>query len=199
VGNLTSKLRRFEKEMVVQGKIGDQPYRQVHMRPEKVFSLRQVLSSYLGHFNHADSYRLTRKLFTTFPFLGDIFKLVRGNTLLLPRYESGEPSPNLAGQYNWFCQTHPLAVVMIQVGRFCEIYEPSAQKAAAILKLRISKSCRGLGLQAGLPMGGLCTAKKRLKAARCGYIVVAENGWLPSGLKKRVVTEKLTVEQLMAT
>jgi RNA-directed DNA polymerase len=193
VGNVKASLRRFEREMLVRGKIGDRPYRQIHMRPEMVFKLRQVLSSYLGHFKHADGYRLTRELFERFSFLKDIFNLCRANTYILPWYEPWEPASCLAMQYGWFSQTHPSAIVLMQVGRFCEVYGQSAPHAAAILKLRISKGARGLGLQAGFPMGGLSIFKKRLKSERRGYIIVAEDGWLRNGLKRRVMTEKFSI------
>ena len=32
-----------------------------------------LLASYLGHFKHADSYRLMRGIFKSFPFLSELF------------------------------------------------------------------------------------------------------------------------------
>jgi DNA mismatch repair ATPase MutS len=125
--------------------------------------------------------------------LRDIFKLSCDNNRILPRYEPGEQPLTLAAQYNWFARQLPRAIILIQVGRFCELYNQSAAAAAKILKVRISGGGRGFAKQAGFPMGGLHTAKQRLLASGLSYIVVAENGWLRSGLKKRVMTEKFSV------
>ncbi len=193
VHNLREKLAEFEGQMVVtrvNQKSAEMVSTHLHLQPEKVKRLQQVLASYLGHFKHADSYRLVRQLFTSYPFLGEVFKLAPNHQTVQLRTRPDASVQTLFRQYQWFVRQYPNFIVLLQVGRYCECYQYSAERAAKVLKLNISThKSRGFSLQAGLPMHRLRAAKHRLQNAGVAYIIVAEHGYLDNGVKQRVLTE----------
>ncbi|ETR65394.1 MAG: hypothetical protein OMM_14325, partial [Candidatus Magnetoglobus multicellularis str. Araruama] len=75
--NLKEKLHAFEKQLISKK---DGIFR-VHYNEESVSSLLSTLNSYLGHFKHADTHRLKKKLFKTYYWLNYYFILIQKKRL----------------------------------------------------------------------------------------------------------------------
>jgi len=225
VGNLKSKLRQYEAEMVErgvinqaikplllnceippslpfpnpenfrdslakrgEGRFSNQEYLRIHLREEKVQKLRQTLASYLGHFKHANSYRLIRGLFEKYRYLKYIFA-VDDNGCLLPLYEPPFEPETLRGQYTWAAKQYCDHCIFFQVGSFCEFYGAQAERYGGFFGLKPQTGTRMNSTQCGFPVRYLRDFKKKALQAGLPYVVVAERGFYPAGLKKRVVTE----------
>ncbi|MFZ5766253.1 MAG: reverse transcriptase domain-containing protein [Thermodesulfobacteriota bacterium] len=191
VGNLKSRLRDFKRRLVVEGAIGRDRYTILHPRPERVSGLRQVLASYLGHFRHADSFRLVRSLWERHPWLAELFT-VDNQGRLHPCYEPTAPK-SLAEQYGWALRRFPGHCLFFQVGRFVEFFGEQTERAAALFGLKARPQGRpGLGPCCGFPLARLRACKKEALRRRLSYAVIAEHGRATKRLKRRVLTEKVT-------
>jgi retron-type reverse transcriptase len=167
----------------------------IHLREETIHQLRQTLASYLGHFKHADSYRLTQSLFEKYTYLKDIFA-VDEEGHLRPLYEPLAEPASLRGQYRWVTDRYKGYCVFFQVGRFCEFYGLQAERYGKFFGLSpltpaLSPKGRGrnVGTLCGFPVRYLKEFKTKALNLGAPYVVVGERGYYPSGLKKRVITE----------
>jgi len=187
VGNLKGRLHDFCGRIAVKGAVGKNSYTILHLREKTVKELRQVLSSYLGHFLHANTYNLMRSVFEKNSWLKYIFSL--HGYRLVPLYEPAFTPRNLKEQYSWFVKKYGDYCILFQVGKFIELYGSQADKYAPVLNLVMSDGTRNIGKQAGFPIKMLKSVKRRLLRLRLPYIVAAEIGYYRSPLKQRVVTE----------
>lgn len=110
---------------------------------------------------------------------------------LVPLYEPPFCPPNLKVQYLWFTERYREYCIFFHVGRFCEFYGDCAEKFASLFGIKMAKETRGMGRQCGFPIRMLKDFKKKALLEGQAYIVVAERGYYPTGLKRRVVTEIL--------
>ncbi len=221
VGNLGGKLEMFKAKIVVEGAVGRRRFVQVHLRPETVTALRQTMASYLGHFGHADSHRLVRGLWEKHVWLQDIFVLLADGQLQ-PEYEPRQRPSSLRQQYRWAWQRFgrgltPVALqpgpqsppgpgpcprseqgclrrvcIFFQVGRFIEFFGSQAEMASRLFGFALRKGRWGMGPLCGFPVRLLKTFKDKARCLGLSYVVIAEHGCYGSGLKRRVLTEKLT-------
>jgi len=194
VGNLKRKLCHFRKRMIVEGAIGRNSYTVHHLREHVVCDLRQTLASCFGHFKHANTHRLIENIFETFDYLKKIFSVGNGYRLI-PRYEPPFKPHRLARQYGWFHNNYQDYCIFFQLGTFCEFFGSQAQRFFSLVRLKKCEDSRGLGPQCGFPMRMLKEFKQRALLACRPYVVVAESGYYPSGLKRRVITEIVTFEE----
>lgn len=196
IGNLRARIRQFEREMVTppilplsKGRSENGVFIHIHLREEKVKALRQTLASYLGHFKHADSYRLIRSLFDKYSYLKDIFS-VDAECRLIPLYEPRPEPECLYEQYKWAAEQYSLDYcIFLQTGKFCELYGQRAEIYGKALGLNLTPGRRMSGLQAGFPMSQLKGFKKMAQETGLQYVVMCEEGYYASGLKRRVITE----------
>ena len=142
----------------------------------------------MGHFKHANAYKLSHSLFERYDYLTDIFALA-DDGLICPLYEPPFAPPTLQSQYIWASGQYEGYCVFFQVGRFCEFYGDQAVRYGRFFGLRPQLGLRVGGMQCGFPMRNLKTFKARALQASMPYVVIGERGYYPSGLKKRVVTE----------
>ncbi len=170
-------------------------FTRIHLRQEKVRQLRQTLASYLGHFKHADSYRLIHSLFEKYTYLKDIFA-VDEEGHLRPLYEPPFEPATLRGQYRWVTERYNGYCIFFQVGSFCEFYGEQAKRYGKFFGLSpltppLSHKGRGrnVGTLCGFPVRYLKEFKAKAHNAGLPYVVVGERGYYPAGLKKRVITE----------
>lgn len=191
IGNLRVKLRHFRNKMIVEGVVGRSIYSIIYLRENTVRDLRQTLASYLGHFKHADTHRLIKNLFERYDYLRNIFSVGKGPRLI-PLYEPPFKPHRLASQYRWFQETYKDFCIFFQMGRFCEFYGTQAKRSVSFFGLKKGEDSRGLGAQCGFPMSMLKEFKRRALLACQPYVVVAESGYYPAGLKRRVITEIVT-------
>jgi retron-type reverse transcriptase len=188
IGNLRARLRQFHDEMIQYKAIGNRKFAHIHLREEHVRQLRQTLASYLGHFKHADSYRLIRGLFEKYAYLKDIFSIDDLGSLL-PLYEPPFKPATLRGQYTWAAKRYVDHCIFFQVGSFCEFYGAQAGRYGRFFGLKPMAKTRMNAAQCGFPMRYLKEFKEKALQVGLPYVVVAEQGFYPSGLKKRTVTE----------
>ncbi len=160
VGNLLSKLHGFEQRLWR----GSANHPRLHLHRTEREKLYATLASYLGHFHHAQSYRLIRGVFRRFPWLALLFAIrPRHHSISLtplwePRSVSGYPS-----QIRWFRYFFPYAQLYLQRGRETDYFAPLATTTHALPK----------------------TTHPRHQVQR---IDVREAGYLKGGLKRRLIT-----------
>jgi hypothetical protein len=182
VGNLRAKLALFEQTQVTATSIrlpargGDRP--------------RAVLASYLGHFAHADAWRLVQSLFARNGWLGRLFRLHDGR--LVPRWEpSGVTS--LRSQVAYFRRAFHPALPLVQLGNRVALFEPDLAVALAgapwLARWRAARAEARAGLGPGLswPLSHLKGLGRSLRQAGQPYAYIAEEGYLAGGMKRRVL------------
>jgi RNA-directed DNA polymerase len=196
VGNLKSRLDRFEKR--VAGRIPSAPSPSLRrdegvaaLEPEMVTPLRQILASYLGHFRHANTRRLTRSIFRRYDFLAAAFALEtdRNRHRLVPVTEPRTPPGSFREQCGWFAGRYPDGCLFFRVGGYYELHGNQAARFGSELGLKAGPAVRGLGAQCGFPARLLVRYKSICMRKGIAYVVVAENGWYASGLKRRITVE----------
>ncbi|MBW6519980.1 MAG: hypothetical protein K0A99_03075 [Desulfoarculaceae bacterium] len=93
--------------------------------------------------------------------------------------------PPVAGGKPWVC-------IFFQVGRFIEFFGRQAHIASRVFGLALRKG-RWPGVsQCGFPLRMLKRFKDKARHLGLSYVVIAEQGYSAAGLKRRLVTEKLT-------
>ena len=95
-----------------------------------------TLSSYLGHFKLANSWRLWRSIWREFPFLGEYFGFDAAAWKLVRHFADAPRFSTVRDQYAWFCRRYPGHAVLMQVGGFVEFYGEAGRAAGERLGLR---------------------------------------------------------------
>lgn len=183
-GNLKQKLEFYEKELVSTGVVAQK----LLFHEETVSSLRSTLSSYLGHLKHANTRNLVEALWKRYGYLQYLFTLF-GKYRLNSLIEPAAPPKKFRTQYSWFIRRYRDYCIFFQKGRFCEFYGRQAEKYSAIMGLKRRWDIGGMGFKAGFPVLSLDKYKGKAVVAGIPYVVVLENGYYKSGIKRRVVTE----------
>jgi hypothetical protein len=182
VGNLRAKLALFARAHVSPGGI--------HLPTVARERLRAVLASYLGHCGHADAHRLIQSLARSTPWLGLLFELRDGR--LLPRWEPAVVT-SLRSQLAYFRRAFAPALPLVQLGNRVALFEPDLGRAMAaapwIGRWRCARPDLRIGLGTGLswPLTALKGLGRSLRQGDCAYAFVAEDGYLPGGMKRRVL------------
>jgi len=123
--------------------------RTLSIRPKSVIHLRQVLASYLGHFQHADSYRLVQTIFKKHRWVSRLFLFHNGKLKMkaLPM----QPFSCMREQV-WFFRRHfPEYMLLFRVGRYVELYGKDARTLREHAPLKLLKYHRGLRDAVGFP------------------------------------------------
>lgn len=149
VNNLKSRLADFKARMVIPKVIAGRNVHILSMNPETVYGLQQVLSSYLGHFKHANTWNLVHHILKRHAWLGDYFFFVNGR--LLNRFRHKGIFKTLRSQVNFFRHRLPLTVLFFQVGKYFEIYGDDVMALSKPFHLKISHLYRGMEYGAGFP------------------------------------------------
>lgn len=171
VGNLRERLKALEGELLRRCSGG-----LVLSLPAPVRErLRATLASYWGHFRHAASHHLCQRIFTSFPWLGLLF---RDPVNPRPRWQPALVS-SLASQWRYFQQEYPSCLLIIQCGRrlLVNAYLPGLAPYAGLSRIRAWST----------PLRQLAALECRLRRYRYSYLFCAEEGFLRGGLKRRVV------------
>jgi len=150
-------------------------------------SARATLASYLGHFRHARAWRLSQRVFANHPWLKSLF-ILREGLQLQPRWQPPAVI-GLRSQWQWFRRQWSEAVVLIQVGRDCEVYEADVaclQRHGAG-PTPADQPRPPFQNSARLPLKRLRGLRRRLRMLGVAHVFVAEEGFLPGGLKRRVL------------
>ena len=182
VGNLRAKLAAF-----AQGHVSATGLRLPAADREQ---LRAQLASYLGHFAHADAWRLAHSLFDRHAWLGLIFRLREG--CLVPRWEP-PTATSLRAQVGWFRRACRPAIPLVQIGNRIALFEPdlglALTRAPWLGRWRGARPEPRPGLPPGLSWPVTCIKGlgRSLRQAEQAYALIAEEGYLPGGIKRRVL------------
>ncbi len=154
LGNLHEKLQGFHRlicKTTPQGRLLD-------LHPNTSHALYAMLSSYWGHFKHANSFNLTQKLFKQYAWLNDLFCLSEDHKSLIPFYKPKQPL-RFKAQIAFFCQFYPAYLLLIQCGMQIYVIKPNTP---ACTKLAISRLTR---------------YRKQLAQQGIAYLLVTEQGF----------------------
>jgi RNA-directed DNA polymerase len=149
VNNLKSRLAEFRSEMVKKEGIANIEVEKYAMNPEKVYKLQQVLSSYLGHFKHANTWKLVHHIFARHTWLREYFFFIKGRFFY--KFKHKGMFRTLRSQVNFFRYRLPFTILFFQVGKYVEIYGKDAQMLSKPFHIKIKQNYRGMDYGAGFP------------------------------------------------
>jgi len=121
VGACFERLARAEKALIQQGLTMDDEARWVYPWPWPVVeAVYQWLSSYLGHFRKASSYRLVERLRRRFPWLEEYFRW--DGERVAYSFPPPRPALRIAQQKAQLCHCLSDHVLVVQMGRWWELW-----------------------------------------------------------------------------
>jgi hypothetical protein len=170
VGNLKAKLRQARRHLV----FWTPDYLIYRFHPATLASCLAAVNSYFGHFKHAQSRRLVKKLWQEFDFLQHFFAL-SGNKLV----RIDQPLRRkivLKQQVRWLQRKFDGAICLIQIGCYYETFGARAQKLAEALRLSLRKNWRGFALSCGFPRQLLPKMSPGFKKLQTPVVIVRETG-----------------------
>ncbi len=135
--------------------------------------LHAVLASYWGHFSHANSVRLRRRLWAEFPALSLLYDLWPDGSLH-PRWIV--QGVTLGQQIQAAREAWPAATVLIQEGNRFSVWYPW-------------QNHRNPALMARVPDGYVPLWLTRYRTRNQPYVVVVQTGWLRHGVRRREIRE----------
>jgi hypothetical protein len=119
VDHLRQKLQCFERQLV--DSRGDVViYR---FDENRLDALAAMLSSYLGHFRHADAWRLWQAIWRRYTFLSGYFEFDAEHRKLVRKYFMPKGLRRVKRQYRYLRWRFPDDVLFFRVGRFMECYD----------------------------------------------------------------------------
>lgn len=156
VGHWRERLQRFKSALVEHG-AGLTTYR---YDEGALSALQSTLASYLGHVQHAASYRLIVRILTEHPWLETFFDIDPVLCRVKRRDRPPTDARNVLGQYRHWCEVFPHDEVWIQVGAFIE----RLQWPPCRLRHRSSTPERAVELAAGMRR-----MRPTARGAVCGF------------------------------
>lgn len=138
IGNLREKLAAYDKILVsAEGK-----WRIYDFDRGELDNLFATFTSYLGHFKHADSFKLVKAVWQRHSFLSRYFKLDFDNMKIQRKYVVPGNFQTVRKQYGYFQKLFAGDIIFFQVGRFFEFYHDSSKRVAELLNLAPLKQNR---------------------------------------------------------
>jgi len=147
INHLSLKLKIFEEDLV---KV-DEGVNYFHFDEEYLNKLHATLSSYLGHFKLANTFKLWKKIWNKFRFLRQYFDYDESNNQLLRKYLVPRQLKTVRQQYYYFRWLFPNDVLFFQVGRYCEFYSGLNERLIAEMEIAPIK-CSKRGVRYGFPI-----------------------------------------------
>jgi hypothetical protein len=199
VNNLKYKLALFKEKMVSVVTVGVDcsrsgssgvainntvTYQKIDLDELYVVELRQMLSSYMGHFKHAQSYRLVSALFKKHTWLSVVFRYANDGIHL--RYVPKNEFRSLRAQIRFFRSLLEGKMIFCTMGKFIEIYDDDAEIMHKVLGCELKRGFRGMKLAMGFPVS--MKSAYIHKALANGYpVAVLEEGLAGRWIKRRYV------------
>jgi RNA-directed DNA polymerase len=184
VNNLNAKLRGFQRQLVqTQGRVTA-----IRYSHEVLEALLACLNSYLGHFRHADTFKLRHSLLERNRWLAHFFRY-RHDTLTR-LYAPPRGFRNLHAQYTYFYKRYDRFLLFFQVGCFYEFYKSQARRAKAALQLTPLPPKFGFRARCGIGVKGLDRYVERALQQGHAVVVVKQTGFmLPHVAERRVAVK----------
>jgi hypothetical protein len=189
LGHLDEKIDRLERELLAPAEAavaGVASGRLLDLAPAPREVLRATLASYFGHFRHAHAGRAAERILQRRPWLGALFDVLPGPRLL-PRWEP-RGIASLRGQWRALRKRFRPGVTLLQVGKRWELYGGDHEGLPPGLLQRGRPTVRpGLGEGWTFPLAMGRRLEACWRQCRRSYAVLAEDGFLRGGLKRRVL------------
>jgi len=170
VRHCRDKLTRWSRRHV---RLGACSSLRLKLNSPELAQLHAVLASYWGHFSHANSVRLRRRLWAEFPALSLLYDLWPDGSLH-PRWIVH--GVTLGQQIQAVRQAWPAATVLIQEGNRFSVWYPWQNR-------------RNPALMARVPCRYTARWLARYRTLNQPYVVVVQTGWLRHGVRRREVRE----------
>jgi hypothetical protein len=143
VGACFERLAQAENALIRQGLVIGQETRPVYPWPWPTLEVvYQQLNSYLGHFRKASSYRLVEQLWQRFPWLDEYFR--RDGQKISYTFAPPRPAFRLTEQKRQFCDHLPGHMLVVQLGRWWEVWGHFSQDVLPRNRRRFSESRRSI-------------------------------------------------------
>ncbi len=136
VNNLQQKLIELLTQVYC---LDDAGLRRVNYDYPLLERLHSVLASYLGHFRHANSWRLIESIFKRFMELAYFFEfrwLADGSPKLMPLFRFKTVAGGIGSQYGYYVSCFQGSILFFKVGYYYEFYAELAIEVVSLLKLR---------------------------------------------------------------
>ncbi len=185
VNTFRQKLSSFKKHLVLE-KSG---YRVYSFNRELLDQLFTVLSSYLGHCKHANSYKLLQAIWRDYDYLHRYFTIDFVMIRVQRRYLPQTNPTTVRHQYGYWQNQFRGDVVFMKVGKFVEFYYPIDPAIVQLLRLSPMKNNRRQA-RFGFPFGGM--KKYLMQTVGAGYnVVFIEEGERVGRIKQRELVYRL--------
>ena len=188
VNNLKYRLAKYRDGMIGEFEMGGKTYKRIRVQPEEANRLRQTISSYLGHFKHANSKRLVGRILSNHSWLLDLFKIEKGK--FKNRFETNRQFRSMRMQINFFRIMYPDRVLLFRVGNFIELYDDDATMAGDSMKCELKSGFRGIRRSCGFPRRLLPVYQGKI-LEQGKKIAMVEQGGVGLNLRQRYVGELL--------
>ncbi len=185
IGHLRFRLDHYQQQFVQISSRGVS----LQLCESHLDQLRAVLASYLGHFSHANCYRLQCALWQHYPFLQILFELrfkpaPHGKAKLVPLTEAPAPT-SFKQQWFFFKQRFPDFLVFVQTGCYFEAYNQDALSLQRLSYRLLTVSRTGFEHTFSLPLMRFKTVRARLRRLGLAHVFIAEQGYYRRRLKRR--------------
>ncbi|CAN2042084.1 RNA-directed DNA polymerase [Candidatus Magnetomoraceae bacterium gMMP-15] len=196
VSNLKYKLKLFRKKIILNISLAslfptfpckvDKSVIKISLDPELIVQIRQTLSSYLGHFKHANCYALIHSLFDKHPWLKDIFEFYDGR--ISERLQHKGIFKSLKFQAAFFRSRFENHICLFQIGKYIEAVDDDALYLNSVLGLKVKKNFRKMKYVVGFQLRFKKYFIQRLLYAGCNLVIIEECG-MGKYLKERRIAE----------
>jgi RNA-directed DNA polymerase len=181
IGNLREKLAAYDKILVSEK--GE--WRIYNFDQGELNNVFATFTSYLGHFKHADSFKLVMAVWQRYSFLSRYFKLDLDNMKIQRKYVVPGNFRMVRQQYGYFQKMFAEDIVFFQVGRFFEFYHAASKQIAGLLNLYpLKKNCRDA--RYGFPVRYLIRYLRRALDNGKSVVVILEGKYLTK-IKERKI------------
>ena len=191
LNNLNERLKYFKNILVKKASIDTTIYNYDINVLEK---LRATLSSYWGHFIHADSFKLRLSILKNNNWLNKYFELssqllTSKSPKFTPTYQTPRLWNKVSDQYNYYAEKYKSKIVFFEVGQYIEFYNILNTDVLELFKLKQLKPNKR-GAIYGFPKHRINKYKDLLAKAKKPWILIRETGTIISGIKERLVYER---------
>ncbi|MDZ7319997.1 MAG: reverse transcriptase/maturase family protein [candidate division KSB1 bacterium] len=170
IGNLKARLRRARRQLVCYSS----QYTAFRFHQETLAQILATVNSYLGHFKHAQSRRIVKKIWQKYSFIRRFFKL---SSHKLTRLDQPlRRLRTLRQQVQWVHHQFKDHLCLIEIGCYFEAFDAHAKRLAQSAGLRLQKDWRGFAYGCGFPRRLLMKVLAELKRQKIPAVIVRETG-----------------------
>ncbi|MBD3338829.1 MAG: hypothetical protein GF353_06965 [Candidatus Lokiarchaeota archaeon] len=170
IGNCRAKLRESKKFLV---KENDASY--IWMYDINVLeNLMATINSYLGHFQHAQTYKVVLKILNEFDYLHQFYRTEMHK--ITRKFSCPKSLKRLKQQVRYYSEQFRNYLILFQVGCYYESYQNSAKQLMKITGYKEKKNWRGFSSAVGFHQRFLPKVCKKLDDNKVSYVIVRQTG-----------------------